>query len=136
MNVALLPRCRVLMPELAVHDGRAAVAFYRAAFGAVVERQVGGTDEHPELVARLSVGGAPFWVHDESPEHGLSSPQRLGGASTRMLLVVAEPDTAVARAVAAGATCAAEVYEAHGWRLGRVVDPFGHHWEIGRPLSE
>jgi PhnB protein len=27
------------------------------------------------------------------------------------------------------------VEEAYGWRLGRVVDPFGHHWEIGRPLA-
>jgi PhnB protein len=23
----------------------------------------------------------------------------------------------------------------YGWRLGRVLDPFGHHWEIGRPLA-
>lgn len=33
---------------------------------------------------------------------------------------------------------AIEVYrveEAYGWRLGRVVDPFGHHWEIGHPLA-
>jgi PhnB protein len=22
----------------------------------------------------------------------------------------------------------------YGWRVGRVVDPFGHHWEIGKPL--
>lgn len=32
---------------------------------------------------------------------------------------------------------AVEVYpvtEEHGWRLGRVEDPFGHHWEIGKPL--
>jgi PhnB protein len=24
----------------------------------------------------------------------------------------------------------------HGWRLGRVFDPFGHEWEIGKPLGE
>ncbi len=23
----------------------------------------------------------------------------------------------------------------HGWRVGRIADPFGHHWEIGRPLE-
>jgi PhnB protein len=28
------------------------------------------------------------------------------------------------------------VKEDYGWRLGRVVDPFGHHWEIGRPLAD
>jgi PhnB protein len=26
------------------------------------------------------------------------------------------------------------VQEAHGWHIGRIVDPFGHHWEIGRRL--
>jgi PhnB protein len=126
-------RPTLVMPQLAVRDGRAAVAFYQEAFGAVVDHQVGGTDAHPELVAQLSVDGAPFWVADESPDHGSTSPERLGGASARMLLVVDDPDAAVARAVAAGATCPAPVADAHGWRLGRVVDPFGHHWEIGRP---
>jgi len=23
----------------------------------------------------------------------------------------------------------------YGWRLGRVADPYGHHWEIGKPLK-
>jgi PhnB protein len=40
----------------------------------------------------------------------------------------------VARAVAEGATEAGPVGDDHGWRLGRVVDPFGHEWEIGREL--
>lgn len=40
-----------------------------------------------------------------------------------------------ARAIAAGAREIVPVAEAYGWRLGRVVDPFGHHWEIGHPLS-
>jgi hypothetical protein len=26
------------------------------------------------------------------------------------------------------------VGDEHGWRLGRIVDPFGHEWEIGVPL--
>jgi len=40
----------------------------------------------------------------------------------------------VERAVAAGATVIYPVGEEHGWRLGRIEDPFGHHWEIGKPL--
>ena len=51
-----------------------------------------------------------------------------------MLLIVEDPDSAVQRAVAAGATEVYPVSEEHGWRLGRIVDPFGHHWEIGKPL--
>jgi PhnB protein len=53
-----------------------------------------------------------------------------------MILVVDDPDAAFARAVAAGAAVVHEVANEYGWRLGRVADPFGHHWEIGEPLSE
>jgi PhnB protein len=123
------------MPQLAVRRGRAAVAFYVAAFGAAVDYQVGGTDEHEPVVAQLSIAGAPFWVADEAPDHGSTSPETSGAASTRMLLVVQDPESAVARAVTAGATLMAPVSDQHGWRLGRIADPYGHHWEIGRPLT-
>jgi len=88
------------------------------------------------VVARLSVEGAEFWVADESPEHKNFSPETLGGATTRMILVVDDPDAAFARAVSAGATVVYDVTNEYGWRLGRVMDPYGHHWEIGKPLSE
>lgn len=121
------------MPQLSVRGGREAVAFYAAAFGAIEEHRVGGTDEHPELVAQLSVDGASFWVADESPSHGNLSPESAGGATTRMLLIVDDPDAVFDRALAAGATEVHPVGEQHGWMLGRIADPFGHHWEIGRP---
>jgi PhnB protein len=124
-----------LMPELAVRGGRSALAFYAAAFGAVVEYQVGGTDEHEPVVAQLAVGDGRFWVNDESPAHGSNSPESVGGPTARMLLVVDDPDAVQAAAVRAGAAEEAAVGEAHGWRMGRVRDPFGHHWEIGRPLG-
>jgi PhnB protein len=38
-------------------------------------------------------------------------------------------------AVAAGGNLISEVADEHRWRLGRVVDLFGHEWEIGRPLG-
>jgi PhnB protein len=129
------PRRASIMPELSVRGGRAAIAFYEAAFGAVVEYRVGGTDDDEAVVAQLSVGDAGFWVADESPDHGLFSPESVGGATTRLLLVLDDPDTVVARAVAAGARTLAPVHEEHGWRLGRIEDPFGHQWEIGHPLG-
>jgi PhnB protein len=119
-----------ILAQLSVRRGRAALEFYAAAFGARVDYIVGGE----EIVAQLSVGDASFWVSDESPEHGNFSPESLGGSTTRMLLIVDDPDAAVARAVGAGATEVYPVAEEHGWRLGRVADPFGHHWEIGKPL--
>jgi PhnB protein len=122
-----------LAPQLAVRDGRAAVAFYEAALGARVVFRHGGTDDEPSVVAQLAIGGATFWVADESPEHGTHSPASLGGGTVRLLLTVEDPDAAVARALAAGATELAPVEDAYGWRVGRIADPYGHHWEIGRP---
>jgi len=118
--------------QLSVRRGPEAVAFYKAAFGAEVDYQVG----EESIVAQLSIGPfATFWVADESPEHFNFSPETVGGPTVRMLLIVDEPDAAIARAVDAGATLVSEVTDAHGWRLGRVADPFGHHWEIGTPLG-
>ena len=92
-------------------------------------------DDNPDLVAQLSVGNASFWVSDESPEHANFSPESLGGGTVRMLLLVDDPDSLIEQAVAAGATEVYPVGEEHGWRLGRIKDPFGHHWEIGTPLT-
>jgi PhnB protein len=125
-----------IQPELSVRRGREAIAFYAAAFGAVEDYRVGGTEDHEPVVAQLSVGGASFWVSDEAPEQGNFSPESVGGATTRMLLVVEDPEAAVEKAVAAGATVLHPVGDEHGWRLGRILDPFGHPWEIGRPLLD
>jgi PhnB protein len=123
-------------PELSVRGGRAAVEFYRAAFGAIEVYRVGGTAEHEEVVSQLSVGEASFWVADESPAHGNFSPETLGGTTVRLLLVVDDPRAVVAQAVALGAVEESPVHEEHRWLLGRIVDPFGHRWEIGKPLVE
>ena len=63
------------------------------------------------------------------------SPRSIDGATSRMLLVAEDPETVVQRAVAAGAVESSPVSEEHGWRLGRIIDPFGHEWEIGEPLG-
>lgn len=122
--------------QLSVRDGRAAVDFYQAAFGAVEVYRFGGTEDLHEVVAQLAVGNSLFWVEDESPAHGNFSPQSVGGATTRMLLIVDDPEHVLARAVAAGASEISPVQDEHGWRLGRIDDPFGHRWEIGKPIRD
>jgi PhnB protein len=125
---------RSIAPLLSVRRGAQAVEFYKAAFGAIEVFRV--DDPAGAVVARLSVDGAEFWVADESPEHGNFSPESLNGGTVRMIMTVDNPDDSFARAIAAGATEVWPVHEEYGWRLGRLVDPFGHHWEIGKPLSE
>jgi len=122
-----------IAPMLSVRNGPTAVEFYRAAFGAEVLFRI---DNPGSVVARLAVEGAEFWVADESPEHQNFSPETLGGGTVRMVMIVSDPDRAFDRAVGAGARVVVPVRDEYGWRLGRVVDPYGHHWEIGRPGSE
>jgi PhnB protein len=125
-----------LWPQLTVRRGREAVAFYQQAFAATEEFRVGGDDENESVVSQLAVGDARFWVSDEAPEFGNVSPETVGGGTVRLLLLVDDPDTVVACAVAAGARETMAVAEQYGWRLGRIEDPYGHSWEIGTPLGD
>jgi PhnB protein len=121
-------------PLLSVRRGARAIDFYKRALGA--EELLRIENDKGEVVAKMAVDGAEFWLADESPQHFNFSPESLGGGSVRMVLTVENPDAAFDRAVAAGATVVWPVADQrYGWRVGRIADPFGHHWEIGKPLS-
>src|SRR5437899_1029000 len=113
-----------------VKDATEALAYYGAGFGAIELERL--EDEAGDVVvAQLSIEGADFWIQTDAA----SSPEALNGRSVRMILTVDDPDSVLASAVAAGATEVASVSEGHGWRIGRIADPCGHHWEIGRRLA-
>lgn len=115
-----------IAPWLSVSDAAAAISFYQAAFGAVEVYRLDGAEPGEVAVAELSVGGAGFWVqHEPGAVVGTGGP-------VRMIMTVGDPDSWYARAIAAGATEVYPVGDEHGWRIGRLADPFGHHWEIGR----
>ena len=114
-----------IAPWLSVSGATQAVDYYKTAFGAV-ERYRMEDDQGEVQVARLSVGDAEFWLQQDNE----SSPDQ----SVRMILTVEDPDSLFAQAVAAGATVVADMYDSHGWHVGRIADPFGHHWEIGKPI--
>jgi uncharacterized glyoxalase superfamily protein PhnB len=121
-----------IQPELWVDRGAQAVAFYQAAFGATVLHRVG---EGEDIVAQLAIGGAGFWVSTAGSTGQRLNPKAIGGATSRTLLIVDDPDALFRHAVTAGATATAQPTNEHGWRLGRITDPFGHEWEIGHPLG-
>jgi PhnB protein len=121
-----------IQPELWVENAREALAFYAAAFGANVLHLVGDGDD---IVAQLGIGDAAFWVAPASLTMKRLSPRVIDGATGRMLLVVDDPDAVAQHAVQAGAKELSPVGDEHGWRLGRIIDPFGHEWEIGKPLG-
>ena len=124
------PLKTALTVTLSVRNWQAAVNFYKAAFDAVELFSVDGGG-----VGTFAIDGAEFWVSEESPVHQNFSPETLGGSTVRMLLMVEDPARVLARAVAAGAKEIVPVSDEHGWRIGRIEDPFGHHWEIAKPLS-
>ena len=117
-----------IQPELWVDRPSEAITFYQAAFDATVVHQAG---EGEDIVAQLAVGGAYFWVANADPEKGRFSAAAIDGGTSRTLLVTADPDHVVSAALAAGATVTSPAGDEHGWRLGRITDPFGHHWETG-----
>jgi PhnB protein len=123
-----------LYPFLAVRDVAAAVDFYERAFDAreVAERV---TAPNGMVVAQLEIDGCPVNLATEAPDLNTPSPETAGATTVRLDLVVDDPDAVAARAVEAGAKLMFAIADQpYGWRQGRVVDPFGHHWLIGRPL--
>jgi PhnB protein len=131
---SIIPDSRLkssLTPWLSVGNCVNAVKFYQAAFSAL---EVYRMEADGGLVVRLSVDGAEFCVSGDSSDLGNPGPESLGGGSVRMILTVGDPDAVFAQALSAGATQVFPVGEEYGWRLGRLMDPFGLHWEIGRPV--
>ena len=117
----------LIEPWLSVSGGAKAVEFYKTAFDATEVFHL--EDPDGNVVSRLSINGATFWLSDGPPnEHKENIP-------VRMIVTVEDPDTVFAHVIKAGADEVFPVSEEHGWRVGRLVDPFGHHWEIGKPLE-
>jgi PhnB protein len=126
------PLKTALAPLLNVRDGAKAIDFYKAASGATVLFCT--PPESGSVVANLSIDGDEFWLADESPENQNFSPESVNGTTVRLILTVDDPDAVFNHAVSAGATVVWVADQPYGWRMGRIADPFGHHWEIGKPL--
>ena len=118
-----------IAPWLSVRNSSKAVAFYTSAFGAIETYRL--EDPDGNAVVKLLINGAEFWLSDSSVDDSIP----LGGNTVRMILTVTDPDAIFAKAVQAGAKEIFPVTEEYGWRLGRLEDPFGLHWEIGKQIE-
>ena len=123
----------VIVPTLSVRNASSAIEYYKRAFDAT--ELMRNTSPDGDVVAELSIFGARFYVADESPENGNISPESMSGTAIRMGLHVSDPDAVAEQAITAGAQ---EIYpvadQDYGYRLGRLKDPYGHDWEIFKPL--
>jgi PhnB protein len=120
-----------IAPWFTVHDAAKATNFYKSAFGA---RETYRLETSDGLVVKLSIEGAEFWLSGGFSDKEDLIPPSLGGDSVRMILTVSNPDILFDQALKAGAKQIFPIGEEHGWRLGRLEDPFGLLWEIGHPL--
>jgi len=131
-----------ISPMLAVTDAPAAIKFYQAAFGAELLWQLG---EGIDIVAGLSIDGAPFFLANQAPEYGTRGPSSAGFTTVRVELFVDDPVAVQKRAIAAGAKEHSPVNHDEFATVGpkpirrmlqgAVVDPFGHVWLIGKFLD-
>ncbi|SEO82289.1 VOC family protein [Paenibacillus sp. OV219] len=122
----------MIAPWLLVHHADEAAAYYKAAFSTVELHRLEGDGGKLEL-AQLAVQGAEFWIQEDA-EFDPAAATTAGRGLARMILTVTDPDALFNQAVAAGAVVVVPMEEAHGWRVGRIADPFGHHWEIVKPI--
>jgi PhnB protein len=124
-----------LYPFLAVRDVGAAVDLYARAFGAVEVGERLSSPDGATTVTQMEIDGCRFGLATEAPQLGTPSPETAGATTVRLSLTVDDPDAAAARAVDEGCELMFPVADQpYGWRQGRVVDPFGHHWLVGRPV--
>jgi PhnB protein len=120
---------------LMVHDGSAALEFYKRAFNAEV------TETYPHEGklghATLKMNGGEMMLSDEFDEAitGVRSPQSLGGTTSTVTLNVDDADRWFHRALEAGATVVRPLNDEFYGRSGKVRDPFGHTWGIVGPTS-
>ena len=121
-----------ISPWLSVADSATAVAFYKAAFGA---KELYLLETPDGAIAELSIGGATFWVSTDPGLSGGSPKDISSSARARFVLTANNPEEIVASAISAGAIEVYPVGEDHGWKLGRITDPFGFDWEVGHRVS-
>ena len=123
-----------IAPWLSVQDVTRAADFYKAAFDAVETYRLEAPDGG--LIVQLAIHSATFWLSNSTPEQEDTATLPLGGGTIRMILTVSNPDALFTKALQSGATEVFPIGEEYGWRLGRLIDPFGLHWEIGHPVAE
>lgn len=127
------------IPHLIVSDGRAALEFYKEAFGAEEGHQMMSPDGKKLMHGELTLDGHTFFLSDEfnASEGGTcKSPATLGGTCVRVTLVVDDADRVAERAVAAGAQVLMPVQDMFwGARYGKILDPYGHEWGINQQVQ-
>ncbi|MEL6445513.1 MAG: VOC family protein [Bacteroidota bacterium] len=128
----------VVAPHLVVKGADRALAFYTEVFGATELMRMPGPDGRL-MHAAFEIGGAQVFLADDFPEYGSKSapdPAR-GTASVALHVYVEDVDATFAKALDLGARMLMPVEDQFwGDRYGKLIDPFGHVWEVATHVRE
>ena len=126
-----------LCPYLVVKGAKAAIDFYRRAFGATLDFELIDPGDGRIGHAELRFGATRLFLADEYPDFGAVGPDTIGGSPVKLHLDVADVDDFIDRAVRAGATVLRHAkLEFHGHRTALLADPFGYSWFIASRVED
>jgi uncharacterized glyoxalase superfamily protein PhnB len=129
-------RLHAVTPYLAVSDARAAIDWYKQIFDAVDVSEAIIMDDGRVGHAEIAIGDAVLMISDEWPELDVLGPISRGGPTSSFVIYVPDVDATFAAALEAGARMERPVEDQfHGSRAGWLVDPWGHRWNVGTPIS-
>jgi PhnB protein len=118
------------VPQLIIPHGTMDLEFYKHAFGATETIHL-TNDDGSIHVSEMYIDGAMFHFHEESYDGSTFSPDKHNGITAIIGLMVADVDTVMTRAIAAGAKeISPAISYDYGYCQGVVMDPFGHRWLI------
>jgi PhnB protein len=131
------PHARTVTPYLKIRGVRAALDFYKKAFGAT-ERFVMQTPDGKSIMhAEVAIGDSAVMMTDENPQWGCLSPLTVGQTTAGVHLYVTDVDATFSAAVAAGAKANMPPTNMFwGDRFAKVTDPFGHEWSIATHVED
>jgi len=125
-----------ITPHIVVQSAEEALAFYRAAFGAVDVERI-QTPDGRLMSVQLRIGDGLLHVADEFPEMGVLAPPTIGGTPVVLSLDVTNADAVFGQAVAAGARVRQPLQEVFWGDLhGQIEDPYGHRWNLSQHLRD
>ena len=125
-----------LTPCVAVKEGKAAIALYEKALGAVTQYCMMIPDTNKVSHACIKIGNSLFFLFDENKEMGSFAPGPQG-SSVGFYLYVDDPDAAHKKAVAAGMKELLAPQDMFwGDRMSAVQDPYGYKWNFAAQVRE
>ena len=126
----------MIIPMLVCRDAAAEIDFCQRAFGAV-ELSRREAEDGSVVHATLQIEGSLVMVHDESPHLESRAPQPDGSSPVVLYLYGEEVDAVIETAEVAGARVLLPAADQFwGDRVGRILDPSGHVWNIATRIHE